>query len=67
VRKPKIVQKTAEVEAEIETEIEFVCPVRGLVKQKVRGLKYKPLNVSTPKFTAEEISEIAEKIVDEDN
>jgi len=67
VRKAKLVQKKAEVEAEVEVEIEFVCRVRGLVKQKVKGLKYRALSVDTPKFTAEEISEIAEKVFEEDN
>ncbi len=30
-----------ELEETYETEIEFVCPVRGLVKQKVKVKKYK--------------------------
>lgn len=67
MRKPKIIQKKADVDSEIEVEIEFTCPVRGLVKQKVKGTKYKSLSVSTPRFTAEEIVEIAEKVFEEDN
>ena len=67
MRKPKIAKRQADVDQEVEVEIEFVCPVRGLVKQKVKGTRYKTLSFSTPRFTADEIVEIAEKAFEEDN
>ena len=33
-------QKGPKIESTYETEIEFMCPVRGLVKQKVKVKKY---------------------------
>lgn len=42
-----------EVEGTYETEIEFVCPVRGKVKQKVKVKRLKP--AGPPKEVKEEI------------
>lgn len=36
-----VAPKGPELDSEYETEIEFTCPVRGLVKQKVKVKKYK--------------------------
>lgn len=38
-------QKGPKVESTYETEIEFMCPVRGLVKQKVKVKKYQSAEV----------------------
>lgn len=64
-KKKKTGERQAEVVEEFWTEIEFVCPIRGKVKQKVKGVRYKPVEY---KFTpyAEEISE-AEGISDEED
>jgi hypothetical protein len=67
VKKTKLIQKEAELQGDMEVEIEFVCPVRGLVKQKVKGLKFKSLPVSTPRFTADELVDMGNKSIEEDN
>jgi hypothetical protein len=38
-------EKGPEIESVYETEIEFTCPVRGLVKQKVKVKKFKSAEV----------------------
>jgi len=58
-------ERKAEVLEEFWTEVEFTCPVRGLVKQKVKGVKYKPVEY---KFTpyVESMSEARETDDEED-
>ena len=58
-------QREAEVESEVWAEIEFVCPVRGLVKQKVKGTRYKSLKYVPAAYTAEGLTE--ENNVDEED
>jgi hypothetical protein len=38
-------EKGSELEGTYETEIEYMCPVRGLVKQKVKVKKYKSAEI----------------------
>jgi hypothetical protein len=38
-------QKGPKLESTYETEIEFMCPVRGLVKQKVKVKKYQSTEI----------------------
>lgn len=40
-------EKGPELESTYETEIEFTCPVRGLIKQKVKVKKYKSIEART--------------------
>lgn len=47
--------RKAEFEKDLLVEIEFICPVRGKVKQLVKGTKYKTLNNKEPRYTVEEI------------
>ena len=54
-KQPKPESKKAEVLEETYVEIEFICPVRGWVKQKVKGTKYKSLSRSNPRYTSEDL------------
>lgn len=58
-KKKDIGTRTAEVQEELWTEIEFVCPVRGKVKQKVKGLRLKPVEYKPAVYT-EDLSEVRE-------
>ena len=55
MRKPKPFKGKQEVDSEVVVVIEFICPVRGLVSQEVKGIKLKPIKYSAPKYTAEEL------------
>jgi hypothetical protein len=56
VKKPKKPEsRKAESLGEMSTVIEFICPVRGLVRQEVKGVKYKTLTSTNPRYTAEEL------------
>jgi len=44
----------AEVEQEVWAEIEFYCPVRGKVKQLVKGTRYKSPNFKPATYTADQ-------------
>jgi hypothetical protein len=60
--------KKAEVLGETWTEIEFICPVRGWVKQKVKGVKYQSLSRSNPRYTAEDLmDDVAEAKIDHED
>lgn len=54
MKKPKSIIRKVEELGEIITEITFECPIRGLVTQKVKGVKFKSLVTNTPKYTSEE-------------
>jgi hypothetical protein len=67
VKKKKEERKLADVDREIEIEITFVCPIRGLVTQKIKGIKYKSLSTSedTKKYTIGDLLDINQITEDE--
>jgi hypothetical protein len=65
--KSKPQYRKTDVEQEMEIEIEFECPVRGLVKQKVKGTKFKPLVVSRPRYTVEDFTDSTGASVEEED
>jgi hypothetical protein len=46
-------KRSADPLEEIWTEITYVCPVRGKVTQKVKGVRYKPVEYVPTSFTEE--------------
>jgi len=55
------------VEEVYEKVIEFNCPVRGLVKQKVKVKRYKPLGEQYQKQLINSASELVNKLEERDN
>lgn len=64
--KPKE-RKDPRIKNTYEEEITFVCPVRGLVKQKVKVRKFKPLNQQDPRYRIAPIDELTSKLDTEDD
>lgn len=55
----KVVFKDPLIEEIVETTIEFICPVRGKVKQKVKVKKIKPVKVDSKQaISTEPLDEI---------
>jgi hypothetical protein len=48
-------------------EVTFVCPIRGLVKQKVKVKRFKPLNQQDPKYRITAVNELTEKLDSQDD
>jgi hypothetical protein len=65
-KKPKE-KKDPRIEETYEEEVSFMCPVRGLVKQKVKVKKFKPLNQQDPKYRIAPIDELTAKLDSEDD
>lgn len=53
-KKKKENKKDSSIEEKM-VEIEFICPVRGKVKQLVKGVKYKAIAYVPAQYTAEEL------------
>jgi hypothetical protein len=55
--------KDPRLEDTYETEIEFLCPIRGLVKQKVKIKKFKPLTIEQQRqmLIGDSLSDLEEK------
>lgn len=64
--KPKE-KKDPRIEETYTEEVEFMCPVRGLIKQKVKVKRFKPLNQQDPKYRIVTIDELAAKLDTEDD
>jgi hypothetical protein len=56
---PKAPRKDPRVKEVYEEEIEFMCPVRGLIKQKVKVRKFKQLS-SEQRFVTEAADPLAD-------
>lgn len=65
-KKPKE-RKDPRIKETYEEEISFMCPIRGLVKQKVKVKKFKPLNQQDPKYRIAPIDELTAKLDTEDD
>jgi hypothetical protein len=55
------------IEEIYEKEITFLCPVRGLVKQKVKVKRYKPLAEQYQKPLINSANELVNKLEEKDN
>jgi len=61
-------RKDPRIKETYEEEISFMCPVRGLVKQKVKVKKFKPLNQQGLRYgIAPPIDELVAKLDTEDD
>lgn len=65
-KKPKE-KKDPRIEDTYEEEVSFMCPVRGLVKQKVKVKKFKPLAQQDPKYRIAASDEITSQLDSEDD
>lgn len=64
--KPKE-RKDPRIKEICEEEVSFMCPIRGLVKQKVKVRKFKPLNQQDPRYRITPIDELTAKLDTEDD
>jgi len=62
--KPK---RDPRIEEIYEEEVTFQCPVRGLVKQKVKIKRFKPLAEQEQKHLIVSINELVDKLEEKDN
>jgi len=60
-KKPKE-KKDPRIEETYEEEITFMCPLRGLIKQKVKVKKFKPLDKQDPRHVIAPIDEISTQL-----
>jgi hypothetical protein len=62
--KPK---RDPRIEEIYEEEVTFTCPVRGLVKQKVKVKRFKPLAEQESKHLVVSITELVDKLEEKDD
>ena len=69
VKAKKIVKekKDPRIEETYEEEVTFVCPMRGLVKQKIKVKRYKPLDQQDNKNSILPVDKLAEQLDSEDD
>lgn len=60
-------RKDPRIEEIYEEEVSFTCPVRGLVKQKVKIKRFKPLAEQESKHLVVSLSELAESLDEKDD
>jgi hypothetical protein len=65
--KKKQPKKDPRIEEIYEQEVTFVCPVRGLVRQKVKIKRYKPLTQQEVRPLVASIDELTEKLDEKDD
>ena len=65
--KPEKPKRDPNIEAVYEEEITFTCPVRGLVKQKVKVKRYKPLAEHDSRHLQVPIDELISKLDEKDD
>jgi len=68
--KPKAAPKQKRdprIEEIYEEEVTFTCPVRGVVKQKVKIKRFKPLAEQEQKHLVTSISELVDKLEEQDD
>ena len=63
-KKPR---KDPRIQEVYEEEVTFTCPVRGIVKQKVKVKRFKPAAEHDTKHLVVSISELAEKLDEKDD
>jgi hypothetical protein len=66
-KKKKQPPRDPRIEEIYEEVVTFTCPVRGLVKQKVKVKRYKPLDQQETRHLTTSIDELAEKLDEKDN
>jgi hypothetical protein len=60
-------RKDPRIKETYEEEVSFMCPVRGLVKQKVKVRKFKPLNQQDLRYRIAPTDELETKLDNEDD
>lgn len=60
-------RKDPRVQEVYEEEVAFMCPIRGLVKQKVKIKRYKPLAEQVSKHLVTSITELVDKLEEQDD
>ena len=65
--KPAKERKDPRVEEIYEEEVTFTCPVRGLVKQKVKIKRFKPLAEQATKHLMTSIGDLVDKLDEQDD
>lgn len=60
-------RKDPRIEQVYEEEVTFMCPVRGLVKQKVKIKKYKPATDQQNKHLIVSVSELVDQLEEKDD
>jgi hypothetical protein len=60
-------RKDPRIEETYEEEVSFMCPIRGLVKQKVKVKRFKPLNQQDIRYRIVPIDEIVAKLDNQDD
>ena len=63
----KKVKRDPRIEEVYEEEVSFNCPVRGLVKQKVKIKRFKPLEEQEQKHLVTSISELVDQLEEKDD
>jgi hypothetical protein len=64
---PQKPRKDPRVQEVYEEEVSFMCPVRGLVKQKVKIKRFKPLAEQESKHLIASVSELVDKLEEKDD
>jgi hypothetical protein len=65
--KPLRVKRDPRIEEIYEEEVTFTCPVRGLVKQKVKIKRFKPLAEQEDKHLMVCVGELVDKLEEKDD
>lgn len=67
VAKPAKQRKDPRIQEVYEEEVTFTCPVRGLVKQKVKIKRFKPLAEQESKHLVVSLGDLAESLDEKDD
>ena len=66
-KKFKKLPKDSRIEEIYKEEVSFMCPVRGLVKQKVKIKRFKPMAEQEQKHLMASVGELVDKLEEQDD